>query len=135
MILLIYGTSSHGKTTIAKAIGKETNIPIIHVDELFIDWCKQHALPHSKNIVMTWNKHTDAVKDRFKEYLLDEIKKYKSLIVEGWQLESHGIINTIIEQNECVVVKMWIKKAYHKGKVIGDKDNLSSIIELCKFKE
>jgi shikimate kinase len=121
-----------GKTTIAKKIAELTKVPLIHVDHLYLNWCKTQNLPHTINVLGTWENQDKNTKDEFKAYLLSQISQC-DLIIEGWQLESHKILEAIKTNHQCVVIRMWLREAYYNDKVVGNKDKLDSILQLCKF--
>ena len=61
--ILLIGCPGSGKSTLAKKIGKETNLPVIHLDTIY--W-----LPH-------WERRPQ---EEFESILLEELKKDKWII-------------------------------------------------------
>jgi cytidylate kinase len=132
MILLICGEPDQGKTTIAEAIAKKTKVPIIHLDKLFLAWCESQKLPYTINVLGTWQEQDKNTKNEFKEYLISHMEQL-DLIIEGWQLGTNNILSEISKKHSCIVIKMWLKEAYHNDRVIGNKDKLDTILKLCGF--
>ena len=61
--ILLIGCPGSGKSTLAKRIGKETNLPVVHLDTIY--W-----LPH-------WERRP---REEFESLLIEELKKDRWII-------------------------------------------------------